>query len=221
VFGDHVVLDGIDLDVARGEIVALTGRNGAGKSTLLRIVATTLLPSGGSGSILGHDLLLEAESIRAACGSTLGDERGWYWRLTGRENLEFFAALVGLGPKSARERACRVLALAGLEDAADKPFGEYSTGMRLRMSVGRALLSRPGLLLLDEPTRSLDLQASRRLHELIATLVREEGVSILMATHDLYEATVIADRVIVLAGGCVAADLVRPERGVLEATLGA
>lgn len=221
MFGDRVVLEAIDLDVARGEVVALMGENGAGKSSLLRIVATTLLPSGGGGSVVGHDLLSQAAAIRSSCGFTLGDERAWYWRLTGRRNLEFFAALYGLEPATARARASWVLALVGLEDDADRPFGNYSTGMRLRMSVGRSLLPRPALLLLDEPTRSLDLQASRGFRELVRRLVTEEAVSVLLATHDLDEATTLADRVLVLAGGRVAADLAPPDRAALEAALGA
>jgi ABC-2 type transport system ATP-binding protein len=219
VFGELVVLDGIDLRVGRGETVALLGRNGAGKSTLLRIVATTLLPTSGGGTVAGHDLRRDARAIRARCGVTLADERAWYWRLSGRQNLEFFGALFGLDREAARQRAGWVLDTVELSAAADRPFGAYSTGMRLRMSVGRALLPRPEVLLLDEPTRSVDLQSRGSFHALLRRLVDEQRVSVVLATHDLDEAAELADRVLVIAHGRVAAELIRPDRAALEAAL--
>jgi ABC-2 type transport system ATP-binding protein len=199
--------------------VVLVGSNGAGKSTLLRIVATTLLPDRGTGSVAGVPLEGTGAEIRARCGIVLGDERAWYWRLSGRMNLEFFGALSGLDPERARRRASELLELVGLTAVADKPFASYSTGMRLRLSLGRALIAAPRVLLLDEPTRSVDLQGRRAFHELLLDLARDRAVAILMATHDLDEAVELADRVVVLAEGRIGAELVRASRAEIEAAL--
>jgi ABC-2 type transport system ATP-binding protein len=202
-----------------GEVVVLAGGNGAGKSTLLRILATTLLPDAGDATVAGFRLGADGNEVRRRCGTVLGDERAWYWRLSGRVNLEFFGALCGFDPAAARDRAGEILVLLGLEDAADKAVSAYSTGMRLRLALGRALLTAPPILLLDEPTRSVDLQGRRAFHELLLGLARERRASILMATHDLDEAVELADRVVVLAGGRVHGDLARPDRPTLEAAL--
>ena len=142
-FAGHTALDSVDLDVAPGEVVALLGPNGAGKSTLLRILGTTVLPDEGTATVGGHDVANDAVAVRRRIGVTLGDERSWYWRLSGRQNLEFFGAMYGLRRRAARARAAGLLREVGLEQAADRRFDGYSSGMRARLSMARALLAEP------------------------------------------------------------------------------
>jgi ABC-2 type transport system ATP-binding protein len=202
-FGPLTALQGIDLEVEGGEIVAIVGPNGAGKSTLLRILATAVLPDAGRAWVAGHDVADAPEAARQSLGFLLADERSWYWRLTGRHNLEFFAALYGLDRPAARRRTGELLEELGLGEAADRSFGDYSSGMRLRLSLGRALLAEPPVLLLDEPTRSLDPIATKQFRDLARGAVTERGSAVLLATHDLHEAAELADSVVVLEGGRV------------------
>jgi ABC-2 type transport system ATP-binding protein len=197
-------LDEVSLAVGRGDLVALLGPNGAGKSTLIRILGTTVLPDRGQVRIDGVDVVADPVRARQRCGLMLGDERSWYWRISGRRNLEFFAALHGFRRRRARARASELLELFGLTDAADRPFGGYSAGMRTRLSLARALLSEPPVLLLDEPTRSLDPIASADFRNLVLGLARERGTGVLFATHDLHEAAEVATRTVALSAGRVA-----------------
>lgn len=194
-------LTGVDLEVGAGEIVSLVGPNGAGKSTLLRIIGTTVVPDAGAVSVGGRDAIADPPSARQALGLMLGDERSFYWRISGRRNLEFFAGLHGMSRAEAAAEVDRLLALVGLAKVADRVVSGYSSGMRARLSLGRALLSGPRLLLLDEPTQSLDPVAAVAFRELALTLARDDQAGILLATHDLHEAVAISDRVAVLVNG--------------------
>jgi ABC-2 type transport system ATP-binding protein len=200
-FGRVLALDGLDLDVARGEIVAILGPNGAGKSTLLRILGTTVLPDEGTAMVAGADVVADPVAARRRLGLMVGDEHALYWRLSGRENLRFFAALYGIGKADAAARAEELLASLGLEAAADRRVLGYSSGMRTRLLLGRALLTDPPLLLLDEPTRNLDPVAAVEFREIALRLAQRRGAGILFATHDLHEATSIATHVVVLSAG--------------------
>jgi len=202
-FGPVTALDGIDLDVASGEIVALLGPNGAGKSTLMRILCTTLLADSGEATVNGVDVAADPAAARRELGVMIGDERSLYWRLSGTRNLAFFAALHGMGRAEAATAAAELLETVGLTDAAAKPVGQYSSGMRARLSLARALLGSPPVLLLDEPTRSLDPIAARHFRETAAAEAGERAAAVLVATHDLHEAVALADRVVVLADGAV------------------
>lgn len=206
-FGPVTALADVDLDVRAAEIVALLGPNGAGKSTLLRILGTTVLPDRGDISVAGRNVVTSAGDARRAIGFCLADERSWYWRLTGRQNLEFFAILHGLRRRAAQARAEELLELVGLADAAGRPFRNYSTGMRLRLSVSRALLAEPPVLLLDEPTRSLDPVATANFRELLQGIVHIRRPAVLLATHDLHEASSVASRILILSQGRVRAEL--------------
>jgi ABC-2 type transport system ATP-binding protein len=203
--GTHQALAGIDFDVPVGQVVTLLGHNGAGKSTLTRILATTVLPDGGSAQVCGFDVVTHPMEVRYRLGVTLSDERSWYWRLTGRHNLEFFAALYGFYDTGARERASELLETVGLADAADRRFDGYSAGMKARLSLARALLPDPPVLLLDEPTRSMDPIAAAEFRDLVEDLVRRRGKTILLTTHNLHEAAALADHVVVLRSGQVQA----------------
>jgi ABC-2 type transport system ATP-binding protein len=218
-FGSVRALDSVSLDVRHGEIVALLGANGAGKSTLLKILGTTVLPDEGRAVVAGHNVVCNPRAVRRATGFLLADERSWYWRLSGRKNLEFFAALHGFRRRAARDVADRLLNEAGLEDAADRAFSGYSSGMKLRLSLARALLADPVVLLLDEPTRSLDPLASLEFRTLLEQIVATRGAGVLFATHDLHEAAAVASKVLVLVEGRAAATAPHTDAAALERLL--
>jgi ABC-2 type transport system ATP-binding protein len=218
-FSGHVALRGVDLEVSWGGIVALLGPNGAGKSTLLRILGTTVLPDRGQAEVAGHDVVVDPGAARRCLGLVLGEERSWYWRLSGRDNLQFFAVLQGLPRRVAQARANELLADVGLADAADRRFDRYSSGMKARLSLARALLRKPPVLLLDEPTRTLDPVAASSFRAEVRSQA-EAGRAVLFATHDLHEAAALASRVVVMADGAVAATTDEPsDAASLEAML--
>lgn len=197
-------LRGVSFDVAPGEVVALLGPNGAGKSTLLRILGTTILADSGTVTVAGHDVLKDAAAARRSLGVMIGDERSHYWRLSGRRNLHFFAALAGMSRREAPLRAQELLEEVGLAAAADRPVGEYSSGMRARLALARALLADPPLLLFDEPTRTLDPLAASSFRESIREVTRDGNAGVLFATHNLHEAVAISTRILVLSAGRIA-----------------
>jgi ABC-2 type transport system ATP-binding protein len=192
-------LRGIDLTVRRGRIVGLVGPNGAGKTTLIRIIAGLLDPDEGHVLVNGHDPVAAHGAAARSLGLVLADDRSLYWRLTGRQNLEFHAALYGLSRPEAAIRAGEVLATTGLEDSQRKVFG-YSTGMRARLAIARALVPDPPVLVLDEPTRSLDPLAARDTCDLLRGLA-DGGRAVLLASHRLEELERIADDIAVLLDG--------------------
>jgi ABC-2 type transport system ATP-binding protein len=200
-FGAVLALDAVSLDVPGGEVVALLGRNGAGKSTLMRTLGTTVLPDAGSASICGFDVVRDAAAVRLRTGLVLGDERSWYWRLTGRQNLEFFAAMYGLRRRPARARVEVMLDKVQLTEAADRRFDGYSSGMRARLSLARALLVDPQVLLLDEPSRTLDPIVAVEFRAILTHLAHDDGRAVLWVTHDLHEAAEVADQVVVISQG--------------------
>ncbi len=218
-FGKLAALRGIDLEVPWGAIVAVLGPNGAGKSTLLRILASTVLPDSGHAEVAGHDVVSHSAAARRSLGLVLGDERSWYWRLTGRENLEFYAALHGLRRPAARRRAGELLAAVDLLEQADRRFDRYSSGMRARLALARALLHEPPVLCLDEPTATLDPVAASSFRALVRRQA-DAGRAVLFTTHDLHEAAAVASMVVVLAAGRVAARVDdRPDAARLESIL--
>jgi ABC-2 type transport system ATP-binding protein len=200
-FRDVQALDEVSLDVEPGEVVALLGPNGAGKSTLIRILGTTVIPDSGSATVGGHDVVRDPVAARRSLGLMIGDERSHYWRISAKRNLAFFAAMVGIPRREAAGRSERLLEAVGLADAADRPVLGYSSGMRARLSLARAMLADPPLLLLDEPTRNLDPLAATRFRESASRLAGEMGDGILFATHDLHEAVAISTRILVLSAG--------------------
>jgi ABC-2 type transport system ATP-binding protein len=208
-FGSRWVLRHLSLRVEPGTVVAMLGRNGVGKSTLLRVLGTAVLPDEGTVSVGGVDVVDDPGAARRTTGLVLGDDRTHFWRLSGRENLRFFAALAGLAGRAGREAVGQALERVGLEDVADVRVDRYSTGMRARLALARSLLGRPSVVLADEPTRSLDQVAADRARRVLRELADEDGVAVLLVTHDAAEAAAVADRTVVLAGGRVAACLGR------------
>ena len=210
-------LRGIDLTVSTGTIHGVIGPNGSGKSTLLRILATLIIADAGTATVAGHDIAADAIGVRRSIGFTAGDERSLYWRLTARQNLEFAAALHHIAdPGAAIEEA---LAVANLDAAADRPVSGYSQGMIRRLGLARALLHRPAVLLLDEPTRSLDPVARDEFHRVVLALRDGGAVTTLLTTHDLGEAATVCGAVSVLTGGRIVADLTGATEKTLERTL--
>jgi ABC-2 type transport system ATP-binding protein len=203
-FGEHVVLDGIDLTVPAGTVYALLGANGAGKTTSVRILSTLIRPDGGQARIAGHDLLGEPDAVRAAIGVT-GQFSAVDNLLTGRENLNLMADLNHLGRAAGRRRTTELLERFGLTEAAGKPASTYSGGMRRRLDLAMTLVGTPEVIFLDEPTTGLDPRARRDVWELVRGLVAG-GVSILLTTQYLDEADELADRIGVLDRGRLVAE---------------
>jgi ABC-2 type transport system ATP-binding protein len=193
-------LDGVDLRVDQGEIVGLIGPNGAGKTTLIRIVAGLLSPDAGTVEISGRDPAADAMWCRHQVGLVLADERSLYWRLTALENLRFHGSMYGLRARVAADRGRRLLECVGLDHAADRRVWGYSSGMRARLAIARALVHDPDLLVLDEPTRSLDPLAAVEECDLLRRLA-DDGRAVLLSSHRLEELVRVADRVAVLLDG--------------------
>lgn len=198
-------LKGVTFDAREAEVLGILGPNGAGKSTLVRILATVLLPDSGTASILGHDIVQERKEVRRLIGVMLSVEKGFFLKLTGRENLKYFGMLYGLSGNALDRRIEEVLREVGLSKHADKAFEEYSLGMKARLGIARALLSDPAVLILDEPTLGLDPVSARKVRALIRNLAKEEGKTVLITTHNMFEAEVVCDRVAILSDGRIAA----------------
>jgi len=195
---------GVDLQINHGEIFGLLGPNGAGKSTTIRMLCTLLEPTSGRATVNGYDIVAEANDVRRSLGTVLAGERSIYWKLTGRENLEYFAALNHIPTAIAKKRVDELIERMELKDRANELVEKYSTGMRQRVAIAKALVARPPILLLDEPTLGLDPQAARNLRELIAEL-KQEGHTILLTTHYMEEADLLSDRIGIIDSGTIIA----------------
>jgi ABC-2 type transport system ATP-binding protein len=199
-----VALDRVSLEIPQGEIHGLLGPNGAGKTTLVKILATVLVPTAGRACVLGHDVVEEAREVRPIIGIVFGGERGLYWRLTGRQNLEYWGALYRLSGSETRRRAQQLLERVGLVDKADERVEQYSRGMKQRLHLARGLVGDAKVLFLDEPTTGMDPLAAREFRNLIGEL-KGEGRTILLATHDMVEAENVCDRVTLIDRGTILA----------------
>jgi len=197
-----VALSGITFEMRDGESVGLLGANGAGKSTLLRILATLLLPTRGQARIGGHDTVRRSQEVRCLFGYHAGSDRGFYARLTGRENLRFFGQLHHLSVEEIERRTAQLAQYLNIAEALDRQTRLLSTGTVQRLSLARALLHGPRVLLLDEPTRSLDaLGAAEFRRYLRREVVERGGTTLLFASHTLAEVEQLADRVAILDSG--------------------
>jgi ABC-2 type transport system ATP-binding protein len=203
-FGDHVVLDGIDLDIRAGTIFSLLGPNGSGKTTTVRILSTLIPADGGEVTIAGHDVKGDSGGVRASIAVT-GQFSAVDKMLTGRENLQLMGRLNRLPRKEARARADELLERFDLVDAADKYAMTYSGGMKRRLDLAMSLVGRPGIIFLDEPTTGLDPRSRRTMWELIRELA-SDGVTIFLTTQQLEEADHLADQIAVLDRGRLVAE---------------
>lgn len=200
------VLRDVSLDVRRGELIGLLGPNGVGKTTLLKMMATLMLPDAGSIEIDGIDVKKNPILARSRIGFCGSEDRSFYFRLTAGENLRFFGALAGLQGRRLQRRVEETLKEVSLGDAIDRRFGEFSSGMRQRMTVARALISDPPIVFFDEPTRAVDPIAADELRRMIRKdLVERRGKTVVLATNLLEEAWSICDRVAVVSDGTIVA----------------
>ncbi|MCW3838930.1 ATP-binding cassette domain-containing protein [Micromonospora yasonensis] len=203
-FGDHVVLDGLDLNVPRGKVFSLLGANGAGKTTTVKILSTLISADAGDVQVAGHDLAREPDSVRAAIGVT-GQFSAVDNLLTGEENLLLMADLHHLARGEGRRRAAQLLEQFDLTEAARKPASTYSGGMRRRLDLAMTLVGSPQVIFLDEPTTGLDPRSRRNMWQIVRDLVAG-GVTIFLTTQYLEEADELADRIAVLDHGRVVAE---------------
>jgi ABC-2 type transport system ATP-binding protein len=211
-----VALQDVSLEIRPGELFGLLGPNGAGKTTLIKCLTTLLLPSAGAAWVNGFELTKEDNLIRASVGCMLMGERGLYWKLTGRENLIFFGALYHLAPAARRARAGEIVERLGLTAIADRAVETYSSGQRMLLAFGKALINDAPLLILDEPTNTLDLPSARELRAMVRDLNRA-GKTVIYTTHIMAEAESLCERVAIVDRGEVLALGTLPE---LKAALG-
>ena len=196
-------LRGVDLTIREGEIFGLLGPNGAGKTTLLKILSCLVLPDAGTAAIGGHPTDRE-QKVKPLIGLVHSDERSFYWRLTGRQNMNFFATLYDVPRESRDARIGELMQKVDMADAVDRPFADYSSGMKQRMAIARAMLHDPPILLMDEPTRSLDPAAALSLRRFIQDeLSGRDHKTIVLATHNLHEAEQLCSRIAILMKGKV------------------
>ena len=203
-FGDVVALDGIDFETGEGSVFGLLGPNGAGKTTAVRVLATILRPDGGRAEVMGFDVVRQAAAVRYQIGLA-GQSAAVDPNLTGRENLSLIGRLAQMSRRDGAPRAAELLERFDLADAADRPVKTYSGGMRRRLDVAAALVHRPPVLFLDEPTTGLDIQSRTELWAVIRELVAD-GAAVLLTTQYLEEADRLADRIAVVDHGHVVAN---------------
>jgi ABC-2 type transport system ATP-binding protein len=193
-------LRGVSFSVEPGELFGLLGPNGAGKTTMIKILTTLLLPSSGSARVLGHDVRREARRIRGRIGYVFGGDRGLYDRLSGYDNLRYFADLYKVSGRERRARIESLLELVDLKGRERERVETYSRGMKQRLHIARGLLHNPEILFLDEPTIGLDPLGARELRAMIAGL-HERGKTVLLTTHYMYEADALCEQIAVIANG--------------------
>ena len=219
---ERAALRGIDLTIERGELFGLLGPNGAGKTTMVKIFTTLLLPTSGVALVLGLDAVKDQWALRRRIGFVFGGERGLYWRLSGLDNLRYFADLYRVPPEVARRRIPELLERLGLKGRERDRVELYSRGMKQRLHLARGLLNDPEVLFLDEPTIGLDPVGARELRTIVRELA-DSGKTIFLTTHYMFEADAVCDRIAVINDGRILAegtpdsikDLVK-DQGVVE-----
>lgn len=197
---ETAALDGLSLTCPKGIVFGVLGPNGAGKTTLVRILSTLLTPTSGSARVAGFDVVRQAGEVRRRIGQVLGGDRGYYGRLSGRENLLYFAALNHMSPHLASKRVDEMLERVGLTDSQNILMERYSRGMKQRIHIARGLLMDPDILFLDEPTIGLDPFGAQELRQLIPELVAQ-GKTVLLTTHYMFEADALCQTVAMINKG--------------------
>jgi len=203
--GVTVALDNVNIQIRSGELFGLLGPNGSGKTTMIKCLSTILIPDEGTAIVNGFDIRKETPMVRASLGLVVGGERTLYWKLTARDNLMYFASLYKMQRRHARERIDELLEALQLSDRADERLEDYSTGMRQKVAIARALLHDPPILLLDEPTLGLDPNFARQIRNQIRELSGKQGKTVLLTTHYMDEADQLCDRVAFINNGRIVA----------------
>jgi ABC-2 type transport system ATP-binding protein len=198
-------VEDISLDIEEGELFGLLGPNGAGKTTLIKLLCCLVFPNSGTARVFGHDILKDEQAVKKLVGLVSAEERSFFWRITARENMRFFASLYRLSGRQSKERINELLNLVGLADEGDIRFQNYSTGMRQKLAIARGLLSEPRVLFVDEPTRSLDPVSAQAVRSFLKEKVAGEGKTVVLATHNLNEAEQLCDRLAIIHHGQVIA----------------
>ncbi len=199
-----LAVDSIDFAVAQGELFGLLGPNGAGKTTTVKMLTTILTPTAGHASVLGYDVVHQADQVRPRIGFIFGGERGLYWRLSGYDNLVYFASLYHVPPETQKKRIPQLLELVGLAGRGDEKVQGYSRGMKQRLHIARALIHDPEVLFLDEPTMGLDPVGARELRQVIRNFQAEKK-TVLLTTHYMLEADALCQRIAVINHGKIVA----------------
>jgi ABC-2 type transport system ATP-binding protein len=197
---DVEAVRGISFDVAEGELFGLLGPNGAGKTTTIKMLITLLIPTSGTARVLGYDVVKHAQAVRRSIGYVFGGERGVYERLSGLDNLRYFAELYGVPGREQKARIAFLLDMVGLAGREKERVEGYSRGMKQRLHIARGLLHDPPVVFLDEPTIGLDPVGARELRAVIADLSRA-GKTVLLTTHYMFEADALCDQIAVIANG--------------------
>jgi ABC-2 type transport system ATP-binding protein len=211
---------GVDFAIEAGELFGLLGPNGAGKTTTIKMLITLLIPTAGKATVLGLDVVENAHEVRKRIGYVFGGERGVYERLSGYDNLRYFAELYGVPPREQKRRIEELLELVGLKGREHERAEGYSRGMKQRLHVARGLLHDPEVLFLDEPTIGLDPVGARDVRAMIASLT-DAGKTVLLTTHYMFEADALCDRIAVITQGEIVAEGTPEQlkRGVAEGTV--
>ena len=195
---------GVSFEIAPGELFGLLGPNGAGKTTTIKMLITLLIPTSGSASVLGHDVVADVREVRSRIGYVFGGDRGLYERLSGLDNLRYFSELYGVAPREQKARIGSLLELVGLTGREGEKVEGYSRGMRQRLHIARGLLHDPDVFFLDEPSIGIDPVGARELRATIAGL-RDQGKTVLLTTHYMFEADELCDRIAVIRAGEIVA----------------
>ena len=196
---------GVSFEIAPGELFGLLGPNGAGKTTTIKMLITLLIPTSGSATVLGRDVVTDVREVRSRIGYVFGGDRGLYERLTGLDNLRYFSELYGVPPREQKERIGSLLELVGLTGREGEKVEGYSRGMRQRLHIARGLLHDPDVFFLDEPSIGIDPVGARELRATVAGL-REQGKTVLLTTHYMFEADELCDRIAVIRAGEIVAE---------------
>jgi len=200
-----VALDKVNIKIHSGELFGLLGPNGSGKTTTIKCLSTILIPDEGTAIVNGFDIQKETSMVRASLGMVVGGERTLYWKLTARDNLMYFASLYKMHRRHAKKRIEELLETMQLSDRADERLEDYSTGMRQKVAIARALLHDPPILLLDEPTLGLDPNFARQIRNQIRELSEKHGKTVLLTTHYMDEADQLCDRLAFINNGKIVA----------------
>lgn len=204
-FKNILAVDAINFHVAKGEIVGLVGENGAGKTTTLRMLATMLKPSSGTATVAGYDIVSQPSQVRGEIGILFGGEVGLYDRLTGRENIGYFAALNGMTSVETAASIDELIGLLDMEEYIDRRVGKFSRGMKQKVAIARSIVHQPSVMFFDEPTAGLDVSATRIVQDFILHCKQEEK-AIIFSSHSMSEVEKLCDRLVIIHKGKIIED---------------